>query len=309
MKLLLKVGSAIDEEKDFFKLLSDYHLIPESITYGEEFVKYCEAQFRSHLQELLSKENLSDLAISIDLLSTYYNNKIKNNLYRATKHYTDVLYDSENYKNRLELFDDLYEMEIIKGGQLKGYYECVECPPNTFNGVVTSDIKPTKLKMKCPSCSKELSYMIPYELDEQIYKNIVHADGLLFFAVQYLLEFNKIPFQINQTYLKDVELDICLTDSNNSTYEIIELKMFKTDRPEDTQITNIKTAVSKMKNAINKLVEIDSGFKTIAHSLVTNITNDNVLEKATKELESDLKEYNISIYKPLDFYNKISNKR
>jgi hypothetical protein len=309
LKLLLKIGSAIDEEKDFFKLLSDYHLIPESIERGEEFAKYCEDQFKSHLQDLLSKENLSDLAISIDLLSTYYNNKIKNNLYGATKHYTDVLYDSENYKDRLELFDDLYEMEIIKGGQLKGYYECVECPPNTFSGVITSNIKPTKLKMKCPSCSKELSYMVPYELDEQIYKNIVHPDGLLFFAIQYLLELNKIPFQINQVYLKDVELDICLFDSNNQIYEVIELKMFKTDRPEDTQISNIKTSVSKIKNAINKLLEIDTGYKTIAYSLITNITNNNVLEEAKRELESDLKTYNISIYKPVDFYQKIYNKR
>src|SRR6218665_1733185 len=301
-KLAFKLIETLNDEKSLFKLLSDYHLIPESIENKQQFVEYYEKEFTSHLKEFIKKENLSDLAISIDLISTFYNYKTKNNLLSATKHYTDILYNEENYKNRLDFFDSLYEISVIKGGILKGYYECVNCPPNTFSGIVTTDIKPSKLKLKCPQCLSELLYIIPYELDETIYKHIVNKDGLLIYAVQYLLEKSNYSFQLNQTFLTDIEVDICLINGQNQIYEIIEVKMFKTNRPDDTQIGNIKTAVSQMKTTIDKLCQIDLGFKTIKHSIVTNISSDSIYNKVQKELEQDLIEYQISIYSIQDFY-------
>lgn len=156
-KLAMKLVGSLDSEKDLFKLLADYDLIPKEIEGKEQFVIYAENEFKSHLKGFMKTENLSELAITIDLISTFYNHKIKNNLVSATKHYTDLLYDNENYIDRLDFFDNLYEINVIKGGKLKSYYECVNCPPNTFNGVLTLDIKPSSLKLKCPSCAKELS--------------------------------------------------------------------------------------------------------------------------------------------------------
>lgn len=304
-KLAFKLVGSLDSEKDLFKLLADYDLIPKEIENTEQFSKHLEIAFNAEMKVFLKNQNLSDLAISIDLISTYYNHKIKHNLVAATKHYTDVLYDMENFQNRLGFFDHLYEIGVIKGGKLKSYYECVECPPNTLNGVLTTNIKPSKIKLKCPACNKELLYIVPYELDKKIYDDIVHKDGLLFFAIQHLLEKNNYLYKPNQTFLKDVELDFCLINELQQVYEIVEVKMFKTDRPDDTQVGNIRQAVAQMKDAINKLTEIDLGYKSIQHSIVTNIANDLVYKEARKELENDLREYNIILYTMADFYAKL----
>jgi len=80
--------------------------------------------------------------------------------------------------------------------------------------------------------------------------------------------------------------------------------MFKTDRPEDTQLSNIRDAVAQIKKAINKLVTIYPDYKTIPKSIVTNISSDSICKLAKKELDKDLKEYNIAFYTICDFYIK-----
>ncbi|MDH4474139.1 MAG: hypothetical protein QE487_16150 [Fluviicola sp.] len=247
------------------------------------------------------------MSISIDLLSTYYNHKIKGNLLSATKHFTDILFDNVNYFDRLEFFDNLYEIDVIKGGKLKSYYECVSCPPNTFNGVLSINIKPSNLKLKCPSCNKEVLYIVPYELDKTIYDHIVHKDGLLFHAIGYLLNQTGVKHIPNQTFLTDVEIDYCLLDNEKHTQELIEVKMFKTDRPSDTQIGNLRDSVVQMKKAIDKLIEKDLGFKEIKHSIVTNINNKQAYDQVRIEMETILKEYNIEIYTITQFHERFSS--
>lgn len=308
LKLLIKIVGSLQSEKDLFKLLVDYHLIPKGIENKEQFTDHIEVEIKTQLKEFLNRENLSDLAISIDLISTYYNLKIKDNLVLATKHYTDILYDNENYQVRLDFFDNLYEIGVINGGKLKSYYECVNCPPNTFNGILSLDIKPSSLKLKCPLCTKELLYIVPYELDKTIYQSIVHKDGILFFAIQHILEQNSYNFIPNHFLPPDIEFDFCLFDNKQQIIEIIEVKMFKTDRPEDTQLGNIKSTVAQIKKSIDKLTTNNQNFKTIQKSIVTNISKDTIYTLANRELEKDLKEYNIVLYTISNFYIKIKEK-
>lgn len=305
LKFAIKLISSLDSEGDLFKLLSDYYLIPKEIKTNVQFGQYVEKQFTTGLKGFIKKENLSELAISIDLVSTYYNYKLKNNLVAATKHYTDILYDTENYIDRLELFDTLYEIGVIKGGKLKSYYECVNCSPNTYNGILTMDIKPSKLKMKCPNCKQELFYIVPYELDKTIYNQIVHNDGLLFFAIQNLLEQYNYMFIANQKLPPDVEIDFTLLNENNMAFELLEIKMYKNNRPVDTQVGNLRDAVSQTKKAVEKLMTRDPNYKSIPKSIVTNLSDETVLKTAKKELDNDIKEYNIALYTINDFYLKI----
>lgn len=305
LRIATKLIGSLDEEKSVFKLLADYHLIPKEIETKEQFGQYVENEIKKQTKEFLNKQNLSDLAISIDLLSTYYNHKIKNNLVTATKHFTDILFDKENYQNRLLFFDELFEIGVLKGGKLKGYYECVNCPPNTLNGILTTNIKPSKLELKCPNCNGKMLYIVPYELEKSIYENIVHKDGLLFLAIKSVLDNENYKYVENQTFLKDVEIDFCIKSDSEQITEIVEVKMFKTDRPDDTQIGNIREAVSKLKLATDKLIEIDLGFKTVHKSLVTNIENDFVYKQAKLQLENDLKTYNINLYTMNDYYTKL----
>lgn len=303
IRFAIKVLSSIDSEQNFFKLLTEYHILPTGIESEEQFKDYAEKEFRSLFDSFKKNHSPSELAISIDLASTYYNNKIKHSLVSGSKHYTDILLDNENYSSRILFFDDLYEIEAIKGGIQKSYYECVRCPPGTFNGIMTTDLKPSSLKMKCPNCKKEMHYVVPYDLDSNLYKNVIHKDGVLLFAIQYLLEENKYSFAINQTFSKDIEVDICLLNEDDSVYETVEVKMFKIDRPDDTQVGNIRSAVAQIKKMVDKLSnEVDPEFKSIEHSLVTNIRSESVYETAQKELEKDLCKYNITIYTIEEYY-------
>ncbi|MBK6979785.1 MAG: hypothetical protein IPH28_24055 [Cytophagaceae bacterium] len=108
LKIITKLLSSIDDEKGFFKFLSDYYLIPKEIETKEQFGLYVETELKTQTKAFLKQQNLSDLAISIDLVSTYYNHEIKNNLISATKHFTDILFDIENFQDRLLFFDELY---------------------------------------------------------------------------------------------------------------------------------------------------------------------------------------------------------
>jgi hypothetical protein len=306
IKLLISILTSISSEEGTIKFLKSYYLIPKEIDSLDKLTRYIEEEFRKYIKEFLNKRNLSELALSIDLVSSYYNNKIKTNLLDSIKHYTTVLYDTDNFNSRVDFFDHLYEIKVLNGGKLKGTYECIHCPTNTFNSIVTTDIKPSKLKLNCPNCRKELLYIIPYELDGTIYQHIISQDGILFHALQYLLEENNYSFLINQKYLQDVEIDICVTN-NSKIVELIEVKMFKTDRPSDTQISNLRQAISQMKEIIKKLIEIDPNFQTIKHSIVTNISDNKIIQSAKTELTNDLREYNINIFSVHDYYNNISS--
>jgi hypothetical protein len=119
--------------------------------------------------------------------------------------------------------------------------------------------------------------------------------------VQYLLEEHQFNFVSNQKFLGDVEFDFCIVNDEKEILEIIEIKMFKTDRPLDTQVGNIRSAVAQLKKAINKVEKEQIGYKTLYKSLITNITDDNVYNIAKSELSKDLQEYNINIYTANDF--------
>lgn len=301
LEFVFKIISSLQNEKEFLTLLSDYYLIPNDIENFEQFGKHIEIEFKSHLKNFLKKQNLSELAISIDLISIFYNYKLKNNLIHATKHYIDVLYDIENYQDRLSFFDNLYEMEVLKGGILKSYYECVNCSPNTFEGILTLNVKPSKLNLTCPSCFNELLYIAPYELNKEVYDKIVHKDGLLFFAIKYLFEQNNIKYIPNYLFKPDIEFDFCITNDEDHILKIVEIKMFKTDRPTYIQIGNIKDSILQMKKSIDKLLHSNINFKDTRKIIVTNLPNNDVYKKAKIDNEKDLLEYNIEIISIYEF--------
>lgn len=116
---------------------------------------------------------------------------------------------------------------------------------------------------------------------------------------------NNFNFSTNQTFLNDIELDICIKNERNEIAEIIEIKMFKTNRPIDTQVSNLRDAVSKIKIATENLTTINPNFKHLNKSLITNITDSQVYLQAKEELQEDIKNYNINLCTINDFYNRI----
>ncbi|MBX7242815.1 MAG: hypothetical protein K1X92_13815 [Bacteroidia bacterium] len=299
----IELVTSLRSEKATLKFLNRFNVVPKGIKTLDELKKYYEAEIISDIKKFLSNDNLIELVLTIDLVSAYHNQRLKESLIAATKHSTDVLYNSENFKSRVLLFDKLYDISVVLGRDFKSYYECVNCPPDTFNGIITTNIKPSKLIIKCPNCQKETYYIVPYRINEIIYKHIIHEDGLLFFAIQYLLEERRIRFEIDKNFLKDVQIDIIIINSDNLISYAMEIKMFKTDRPKDTQIGNFRQTVGQVKKIKEKMQKAGQGdWISLPYFVVTNITDELIIKEAIEVLKQDLKDYNITILSPKQFF-------
>lgn len=323
-KFLHRLETEIDESEEdeidgliaglFGKLIQDdsrleflkaYDLIPDEIADQDQLLKWSIVEGRKALQEFIRKDNLFDFSQYIDLINVASSNRTRQNLFTSLKHYSQTFYDGENYESRIKLFDRLFESKIIKGGQLRGHYECIECEPDTFSALTVTNMKPSNLKLSCPKCKNEMLYIIPYALDDAIFRDLISKDGLLGKAVPFLLDKREIQYETNVTQLDDIELDICLTNEKDEIVEIIELKMFKSNRPVDTQVTNIKKAVGQVKKAIDKLSNENEGFMEIRKSVIVNFPDQEVIANAQFLLKNDLSEYNIRIYNIEGFYSKL----
>ncbi|MEZ4688223.1 MAG: hypothetical protein R3B47_19830 [Bacteroidia bacterium] len=162
LELIFEFLGALEEESTLLKVLKEYHIIPESISDISELQEFFETEFIVEIQKFLKSQNFSNLFLSVDSISHYYNSFLKESLLNGHRQNVNVLIDKDNFKSRIELFDKLYEIGILKGGEFKSYFECINCSPKTFNGFMTCDILPSKLKVKCPNCSKPVNFLVPY---------------------------------------------------------------------------------------------------------------------------------------------------
>src|SRR5690606_35255267 len=135
----------------------------------------------------IQSANALDLIAVVSTIVKYYNYKLKHNLYQANLDFgVDLIPKTKKLATeRLGILDTLYNSKVLEGGKYDGHYECVEC--KKYKSVSNSELKPSKNKMKCPNCDKEMLYIIPYRIYEEVYKDIVHSDGILTFAIEYLL--------------------------------------------------------------------------------------------------------------------------
>lgn len=308
LKEIVSLVSSLKNEQSFLKYLSKYEIVPKGINSVEELLKYYEKMIKEDVKKYLTNQNLIEIVITLDLVSAYYNQKVKDNLMAATTHYTDVIYNNENFGSRVALFDKLFEIGVLSGKEYKSYYECVNCEPDTFNGVITINVKPSKLLIKCPNCSKEVFYAVPYKIHPDIYTHIIHSDGLLFFAIKHLLDDTKTNHRADEKYLHDVQIDFTIYDEVGFPAEAYEVKMFKTDRPTDTTIKNLKETVGQVKKIKEKMSAINPEWKNLPYLIISNINNEDIIFQATQETKTDSEEYNISIISPKTLYKKLKSK-
>ncbi len=301
IKFIFSIIEALQSEQELLKFSRKYHLTPKEIKSIGEFEQYFLDEIKIEARKYFQKESISEMIFSFDGISKIYDSRLKDLIIESDKHYINVLYENEEYKDRRELFEELYELKIIKPGQGKSFYECINCPPNTFTGLINTNISPSKLNLKCPACNDETFFAVPYELCKEIYSHVKHKDGILFHALHYLINNLSIPHKLNLTLLKDVEIDICLLNKNEIITEIIEVKMFKSDRPKDTLIGNLKQVFHQIKKMRSKLITSDKTFDKKKYSIITNIECNDIISEACGQLSSEMKEFNVKIYSPHNY--------
>jgi len=275
----------------------------------KEVEKHFLEELKIETRKFLQKENISELFLSIDDISKIYDSKLRDIILKSDKHYTKVLYKNENDwvpESRIKLFEDLFELGILKYGKSKSYYECVNCPPNTFSGLFNTNIPPGKLKLNCPACGEETFFAVPFEICEDIYKHIRHQDGVLFHAIHYLLREYSIRHNINVKIPEDIEIDMCILNGD-TIVEIIEVKMFKRDRPEDTKVENLKQTFRQIEKMREKLAKQHPDTCYLKYSIVSNIEDSETINKAKVSIGTKLKEMNVEIYSPEDYKSYLKN--
>ncbi|BDS12313.1 hypothetical protein [Aureispira anguillae] len=285
------------------ELFKEYRVIPDSVDNTEgALMWYLETEFIKESGNFLRRQDISDIFLSVDNISHIYNSVIKDTLINGYKQNVSILIDKDNFKSRLDVFDRLYEINILIGGKFKSYIECIKCPPDTFNGYITFNVKPSQLKVKCPQCGKKANYLAPYYIHDVVYSHITDTDGLLSFAMEYIFYKKNISYTKSKNLENANEIDFVLGSTNN-VKALIEVKMFRNDKDDSVKLSNIKKTIFQIKKTRQKLSDIDEKYINVPHFLVTNVIEENLIKEAKVKLKQDLKMHKISIFTPMEFYN------
>lgn len=298
----LELLNSLSSEEKLITFLKKFHLIPTHVNNFSQI----EEILNKNVSSLITKESILEFIDSIDKISEFYTNEVYHNLLESNNFYMDILYDAESFKDRQFVFDQLYEAKIIESGINKTYYECYNCEENVFKSIATLKAKPTKISVRCPVCGKETFYLSPYRINDEIFAHITDKDGLIKFAVKHLLTEKGFTIKENFVIPPDIELDLVAFNKDNLTI-ILELKMFKTDTPEQTHKSNLNTAISKAIKAKQKLVELENTFKNSFTLIVTNYSDEKLIKETRDGSRAKMKEHKVKLITLDEFANYIDN--
>ena len=241
--------------------------------------------------ELINEKTIYTFFEGVKFVKELYVNHSYKNLYNTNQVLVNTLNSEDNFQSRIKLFGELYDSQIITPSKDDAFIECSHCDPLTYRGVFQLRLNPKKLKdFKCPVCSNELTYFVPYQLHENIYKIVKSHDGLILDALQDKLFLNGIKFEINKKFLNDIEVDCIFRDGNRIF--IVETKMYKQNNTtEQKLISKIKEHFSKLVKDVERIEKNEEflGLE-IVPLLIININNQNILRASQQYFKSIITE-------------------
>lgn len=294
--------SSLSSEEKLIKFLKGYHLLPANINSFSQI----EEMLNKTVSSFITKESILEFLDSVDKISEFYTTGVYHNLLESNKFYADTFYETELFKDRLQLFDMLYEAKVFESGIYKTYYECYNCDENVFKSIATLKTKPSKIALKCPVCKRETFYLSPYRINDEIFSHITDKDGLIKFAAKHLLTQKGFTYKDNIQIPPDIELDLVAFKKEVISL-ILEVKMFKTDTPEHTHKSNLNTAISKAAKAKEKVINLDSPFKNSFLIVTTNYSDINLLKEVREGNKTKMREYKIKLLSLDELYEYLDN--
>lgn len=282
IQLVIKiVGILMNEDKResrIIGLLQQYGFIGKNINSFKEIENDFERMFLPDKKSNLINENtIRTFFEGVKFVKELYVNHSHKNLYNTNQILTNILNSEDNFESRIALFGDLYDSGIISYSKDDAFIECIECDPHTYKGVFQLRLNPKKLKeLKCPSCSSELKYFVPYELHKDIFDRIKSNDGLILDALTDKLASHHMKYEINKKFMNDIEMD-CIFKVDTKVY-IVETKMYKQNTTEEKLISKMKEHFSKLIKDTER-IETSGIYKTnqLYPMLIVNINNQKIL--------------------------------
>ena len=262
------------------KRLQEYGFIGKNINSLKELEdKINTSLIPSKNNELINEDTIKTFLDALKYIKELYVNQSFKSLYATNQVLINTLNSDDNFESRITLFGNLYDSKIIVPSEDDAFIECINCDKLTYKGVFQLRLNPKKLKdLKCPVCKNELSYFVPYELDENIYHLVKSHDGLLIHALENNFRKNNRNFDLNKKFFNDIEIDCILYETNRIFF--IEVKMYK-------QNTTKRKLVSKLKEHFIKLIKDAERVSSIEDYknfeiipiLLTNIIDINILNE------------------------------
>jgi hypothetical protein len=290
VKIIFKLISSNQSkrEKLIIDQLQKYGFVGKHIKSFDQMEDFFQKEiFTKNINSILNENNLWNILEFLKSIKDIYLNESYKTLYSSNQILVNSLVDLDNYEDRLRLFDILYENGIIFSSKEDSFFECIDCPPGNYRGTLQIKVNPGKLKdFKCPICSKNLSYYVPFGLHKDIFDIIKQKDGLLLDALCNNLTFNKIEYKTNVKLLNDIELD-CTYKIKDISF-IIESKMYKVNTEPKKLKSKIKEHFVKLTDNIKRLESENIYDKNTIPILLVNIASQDII----KEVEIELKEKN-----------------
>lgn len=290
LKLVFKIiGILSDEntrETKIIKLLHDYGFVGKHLNTFKEIQEDFERQLiPAKGSELLNEQTITTFFEGVKFAKELYVNHSYKRLYSTNQILVNTLNSEDDFKSRIKLFHLLYESKIILSSKEDAFIECSHCEPLTYRGVFQLKLNPKKLKdLKCPVCSHELTYFVPYELHEDIYQMVKKQDGLLLEAYCELLTRKGIVFSVNQKFRNNIEIDCIYHDAISTN--IVEAKMYKLNTSKEKLKSKIREHFGKLLKDVERLQELPQ-FKTrqLKPILIVNILDTQLLKEVEQELK------------------------
>lgn len=275
-------------EKVAIEFLQEYGFIGKNIKSFSELELFFEKEaITKNAKSILSENNVWNFLEFLKSVKDIYVNESYRSLYNTSQVLVSALHDIDNFSSRLNLFSHLYESKIISSCHEDSFIECTNCEPGTYRGVFQLKLNPRKLSnLKCPICSNELSYFVPYELHNDIYQIIKQKDGILLDVLCNYLSNKNISFNTNVNLLNDIEID-CILQQGNYIF-LIECKMYKQTTTYDKLRSKIRKHFGKLLKDTERIIAEDKSTNTFIPVLLVNLFNTEFIA----ELESELKEEN-----------------
>lgn len=244
----LKIFMAEKPEEEVLKLLQSYGFVPKHLKSFKELEAFATREgIAKNYKKIVNEENyrmmhevlrsMKDLYLNINLQSLYTSNQIL----------VSSLHDTDDFQSRIKLFSILYDQGIIEDSGEECFVECMNCKPGTHKGTLHLKINPKNLsKLKCIHCNDDLTYYMPYSLNDELFQLVDAKDGLIADVFMEICSQKDIPYDQNKQILNDIEID-GIFELNNVNY-FVEMKMYE-------HRAGLKKIASKIKEHAQKLAD------------------------------------------------------
>lgn len=282
-----KIARAKNPETEVLKLLQKYGFVPRHLNSFKELEAFASKEgITKNYKKVVNEKNYRTLHNVLRSIKDLYLNVNFQSLYDSNQILVSSLHDTDNFQSRNRLFSILYDNEIIQDSGEDCFVECTNCKPGTYKGTLHLKINPKNLsKLKCIHCNEELTYFIPYTLNDELFQLVNTKDGIISYVFERLCKDNKVDFRLNDNVLEDIEIDGSFK-LNNTTY-IVEMKMYEHRSGKDKIASRIKLHTKKLCENLSRIIkEANPKNLELKTILLVNVLDDQWLIELEKEIHT-----------------------